>query len=166
MAVPRTGGNLGIYSAGGGDRAADALSAFAFLLDDIGDGSTDNRYQSQTGNNGTQLSSSFLSGLLHLLVQVVLGGKVGVNSVRNQRNRSRHYDYCNQSRNETGCQVTLNNQGSYLVNQESNGIAGAELQPDGTPQPVAIAHFGVHGSDSGKTRRGVEVKEQVGEGAD
>lgn len=101
MAVSRTGGNLGIYSAGGGNRATDALGAFALFLDDIGDGSSDNRYQSQTGNNGTQLSSSFLSGLLYLLVQVVLGGKVGVNSVRNKGNRSRHYYYCNQSGNES-----------------------------------------------------------------
>ena len=101
MTVSRRGRNLGIKSAGGGNRATDTLSAFAFFFHNIGDGSTDNRYQSQAGNNGTQLSSSFLSGLLHLLVQVVLGGKVGVNSVRNKGNRSRHYRHSNQTGNES-----------------------------------------------------------------
>lgn len=95
MAVPRTGGNLGIYSTGGGDRAADTLGTFALLLDDIGDGATDNRYQSHAGNNSTQLSSSFLSSLLHLLMQVVLGSEIGVNPVGNQRNHHSHYHHCN-----------------------------------------------------------------------
>ena len=95
MTVSRTCRNLGIKSAGGGNRASDAFGTLALLFDDIGDGSTDNRYQSHAGNNSTQISSSFLSSLLHLLVQVVLGSEIGVNPVRNKGNRSRHYRHSN-----------------------------------------------------------------------
>ena len=92
--------NLGIESAGGGNRAADTFGTLAFLLNDIGDGSTHNRYQSHAGNNSTQISSSFLSSLLNLLVQVVLGSEIRVDSVRNHRNCCRHYRYRNQTGNE------------------------------------------------------------------
>ena len=103
MTVSRTCRNLGTKSAGGGNRASDAFGTFTLLLDDIGDGSTDNRYQSHAGNNSTQISSSFLSSLLNLLVQVVLSSEIGVNPVRNHRNRYRHQPYGNQTGEETSC---------------------------------------------------------------
>ena len=44
MTVSGAGCNLGIESAGGGNRATDTFGAFALLFDDIGDGSTDDRH--------------------------------------------------------------------------------------------------------------------------
>ena len=84
----------------------------------------------------------------------------------NQDHDRDHAEHRDEAGDERLTEVTLGEERAELIDQEGDGVAGAELEADGAPEPALALHFGVHRADGGEAGRGVEVEEEVSKRGD
>ena len=166
----------GVLLAGACVGAADALDAALLLAVDVVSCKEEGRCQHNNGKDGGQIHaiSSFLRfcvdrsglGALGVLVQTILLVEVGSGSPADQDHEGDHAQHGDKAGDEGLAEVALGEEGAELVDQEGHGVAGAQLEADGAPEPALALHLGVHGADGGEAGRGVEVEEEVSQGGD